>query len=557
MAVAIVEAQHLGVFEIAAEEHSGCQAVDSIAHQVQCKQGSVMTEILIIDDDLGEFKPGLQQALRGYPLRFAESGEEGLRQLGECPRIGVVLLDIKMPPHFAKDEGLEGLEVLKRIRQEYPALPVIMLTVLTDIDLVVEAIQEGAFHYITKPIDRDKLRGAVARATENVQLKERVDGLNRARDALLRVHTGPAKRRSHFHGMIGSHPLMRELYARIERAAPFEDMNVVFLGESGAGKDLAARAIHACSPRAQRPFVAVNCAAIAESVLEAELFGHEKGAFTGADEARQGLFRRADGGTLFLDEIGEMSPALQTKLLRAIENREITPLGGAPTPVDVRIVCATNRDLSAAKDDGRFREDLFYRIWDIPVTLPPLRGRKADIPKLVLHFLNDCATRNHVDCDITRGAVGALTEYDWPGNVRELAAVVRRMVVFATDGCITEKQVRQTLGLAAGTSPEPEVLLKDIAAEPAEPEEAPAQAAADISPACAAGELPEIADITEFRRIHGEIVLTEVITRAIQEGGNARAAMTLLGMPEDKYDAFRKWLQRLGIKVREVPKGSD
>jgi len=384
-------------------------------------------------------------------------------------------------------------------------------------------------------------------------LKERVNGLNRARDALLRVHAGPAKRRNHFQNILGSHPLMQKLYSHIERAAPFEDMNVVLLGESGSGKDLAAHAVHACSPRAKRPFVAVNCAAIAESVLEAELFGHEKGAFTGADEARQGLFRRADGGTLFLDEIGEMSPALQTKLLRAIENREITPVGGTPTQVDVRIVCATNRDLSAAKDDGRFREDLFYRIWDIPMTLPPLRDRKEDIPTLVLHFLNECATRNRIDCDITRGAVDTLAEYDWPGNVRELASTVRRMVVFAAAGCITEQQVRRTLGLAPAVEPEngAAVLDRTVAAD-AEPGEAPA---AQTHPPPAAGEFPEIADITEFRRIHGELALTEVITRAIQEGGNARSAMTLLGMPDDKYDAFRKWLQRLGIKVRELPKG--
>ena len=502
-----------------------------------------MSDILIIDDDLGEFKPGVQQALRGHGLHFALSGAEGLEALEKHPGISLVLLDIKMPPAFAPDEAREGLEVLKRIKAAYPAVPVIMLTVLTEIDLVVEAVQEGAFHYITKPPDRDKLREAVARALENQTLKQRVKEMNRARDALLTVHSGRTKARDNFHGIIGRHPLMRALYHQIERAAKFEDMNVVILGESGAGKDLAAEAIHACSPRRNAPFVAINCAALAETVLEAELFGHEKGAFTGADESRRGLFQQADGGTLFLDEIGEMSPALQAKLLRAIEKKEVTPVGGTLQKVDVRIVCATNRDLAAAKDTGAFREDLFYRIWDIPLTLPPLRERKEDIPALVKHFLKDCNEKNHLSCEMEPGAMSAFVEHDWPGNVRELASATRRMVVFADGGRISEEQARACVGLPAGTMPEgggsPNV--------PDTPSEEAMTDAAEVETG-----YPEVTDLGEYRRIHGEIALKTLLERALREAGNARGAMALLGMPDDRYDAFRKWLQRLGLKVRDL-----
>ncbi|MFP4502235.1 MAG: sigma-54-dependent transcriptional regulator [Candidatus Hydrogenedentota bacterium] len=542
-------------------------------------------EILIIDDDLGDFKPGLQQALRGHTLRFAYSGGQGLKELEANTNIALVLLDIKMPAELAADDMREGVEVLKRIKADYPDVPVIMLTVLNEIDLVVEAVQAGAFHYITKPIDRDKLRDAVARALENTQLKAEVATMRRARDAMLQVNTGPAAACGTFHGLIGKHPLMHELYARIERAASFDDMSIVILGESGAGKDLAARAIHACSPRAQGPFVAVNCGAIAESVLDAELFGHEKGAYTGAEEAGEGLFQRAHGGTLFLDEIGDMPHALQVKLLRAIESGEITPVGGKPVPIDVRFVCATHRNLTQLRDAGTFREDLFYRIWDIPLTLPPLRERREDIPELAAHFLEECKKRNGIQCTISPEAIAALTEYDWPGNVRELSATLRRMVVFAENGRITEAQVRRALHIEdKGGTREPagnyvgeggnDRTPEDV---PSVPEYAaqgppskgvarnePGDVGSPLGPVSARAtdpdrqgsnplpdEYPEITDLAEYCRLYGEIALTEILTRAVEEGGGVREAMALLGTPEEKYDAFRKWLQRLGVKVRK------
>ncbi len=516
-----------------------------------------MVEILVIDDDVVDFKPGLEHALRGYRLHWAESGKNGLETLEGNPEISLVLLDIKMPPHFAKIEHREGVEVLKRIKDDYPDLPVIMLTVLTDVELVVEAIQAGAFHYITKPLDRDKLRDTVRRATENVELKRQVGSLSRARDAVLSVHTGPrVKKGSRFQGMIGAHPLMKQLYSHIERAAQFDDMNIVILGETGSGKDLAARAIHQCSARRKKPYIAVNCASFPETVLDSELFGHEKGAFTGAESAHEGLFRQASGGTLFLDEIGEMSPALQSKLLRAIENQEVRPVGGKPVKVDVRLVCATHRDLAAAKEEGDFRADLYYRIWDIPITIPGLRERPEDIPLLVRHFLDASSARNNIACSITPEALAALAEHDWPGNVRELASTVRRLAVFAKEGVISEAQVRNTLGLAPGTA-KPSEAPPQADAEPApEPETKPTtlsvKTAASSESAPAPEDYPEIEDLGEFRRIHGEIRLKQVLERAIREGGNARAAMALLAMPDDRYDVFRKWLQRLDISVREL-----
>jgi len=507
-----------------------------------------MIDILVVDDDLGEFQPGLQHALREYRLHFAYTGRDALAILEKQPEIALVLLDIKMPPDFAEVEGREGIEVLKRVKQARPGLPVIMLTVLNEVDLIVEAIQAGAFHYIVKPFDRDRLRAEVKRATENAGLRQQVQTMTRARDAMLKMHTGKRGRaRNGFHGMIGSHPLMQQLYDQIEQAARFEDMNIVLLGESGAGKELAARAIHACSSRAKKPFVAINCGSISETVLQSELFGHVKGSFTNAESDRQGAFQLADTGTIFLDEIGEMSPAMQTAVLRVIENNEIRPVGSDKTvKVDVRIVCATNRDLTAAKEAGDFRPDLYYRIWDIPLTVPALRYRKSDIPALVKHFAAAAGKENNIRCEFAPEAVDAMCEHDWPGNVRQLASMTRRLMVFAKEGTVTELQVRGLLGLSLKAEADPAGAADDADAPPA------VETAAEPETVDLDDDLPEIRDLTEFCRAHGELQLKNTLVRAIREAGNSRGAMALLGMPDDRYDAFRKWLQRLDIKVREL-----
>ena len=506
-----------------------------------------MTEILVIDDDLGPFQPGLQHALRGHRLHLAFSGEEGLEVLAKNPKVACVLLDMMMPAHFADDEQREGIEVLKRLRQARPDLPVIMLTVLKDVDLVVEAMKEGAYHYITKPIDRDKLRETVARATENRHLKERVSSMSRARDAMLKVEGAAPEARDGFHGMVGRHPLMQELYSRIDRVARFDDMNVVILGETGAGKDLAAKAIHECSPRSKGPFVAVNCGAVAESVLESELFGHEKGAFTGADAPREGLFVRAHEGTLFLDEIGDMPPLLQVKLLRAIENKEVTPVGGKARDVDVRIVCATHRDFMTLKDEGKFREDLYFRIWDLPISVPPLRKRREDIPLLVDHFLRRLGDQYGMECSIAPDALALLAARDWPGNVRELHSFVRRLLVFAEKGRIVAADVYRQLD-----EQPPDHVTEDPDEPPHGSDPMGTGTTAKGNEDDENGEYPEIDDMTEFRRIHGEVALKRILVRAVREGGSAKAAMALLGMPQERYEMFRQWLHRLDISVRDT-----
>lgn len=529
-----------------------------------------MYEILVIDDDVVDFKPGLEHALKEYELHWAANGRDGLKILSENQEIGVVLLDIKMPPDFASTEHREGMEILKRIREEYPELPVIMLTVMTDVDLVVEAIQAGAFHYIPKPLDRDKLRDTVRRALENTELKQRIDTLTQAQDAAVAVHGGPAARaRSRFHDMIGAHPLMQSLYNQIERVASFDNVKVVLFGETGSGKDLAARAIHQCSERRGKPFRAVNCAAFSETVLDSELFGHEKGAFTSAESRRDGVFISANGGTLFLDEIAETSPALQSKLLRAIENGEIRPVGSdKPVKVDVRFICATNKNLVEERQKGAFREDLYYRLCELPLSIPPLRNRREDIPLLMRHFLKETKQPDALPPKIERGAMQVLMEHDWPGNVRELSSVVKKLVILAGDGKITVPLVREALNLSRSPvhppSPPPPVEKiassqrdQDVVLNPRDEEdgagyETDSHGLAPEPPAAVPQELPEIADLGEFRNTHGEIRLKQVLEQAIRDTGSARAAMEALNITENSYGSFRKWLERLEISVRDL-----
>lgn len=530
-----------------------------------------MHEILVIDDDIVDFKPGLEHALKGYRLHWAVNGREGLKILSENGQIGLILLDIKMPPDFASTQHREGMEILKHIREDHPDVPVIMLTVMTDVELVVEAIQTGAFHYIPKPLDRDKLRDTVRRALENAELKHRVDALTRAQDAAVAVNaSGAGKMRSKFHGMIGAHPLMLDLYTKIERVAAWDNVKVVLFGETGTGKDLAARAIHECSARSAKPFCAVNCAAFSETVLDSELFGHEKGAFTSAESKREGLFVSANGGTLFLDEIAETSPELQSKLLRVIENGEVRPVGSDKSVrVNVRIICATNKNLAEERKAGAFREDLYYRLCELPLSIPPLHNRREDIPLLVRHFLKKTRLPDGAAAKLQSGAMQALMEYDWPGNVRELSSLVKKLVILAEDGRITAAHVREGLELSRGLAQTPDVTLATTTGqtnpgwhdEDAE-DEAIVEQTAKLAPDSQAvslglsdavpGELPEISDLGEFRNTHGELRLKQVLEQAIRETGSARAAMEALHVTENSYGSFRKWLERLGISVRDL-----
>ncbi len=372
--------------------------------------------ILLIDDDdslrrVMEFS--LAEA--GYAVHTAAGGEEGLR-LFEKGSFDAVITDITMA-------GMSGMEVLKNVRRSDVHLPVIIITAYGTIESAVEAMKQGAFDYITKPFNRDELRLTLEKALrmqglerENVELRARI------RDKYS------------FDGIIGTSDKIRDVLDTAGRVAA-SDATVLITGESGTGKELLAKGIHYNSRRAEGPLVAVNCAAIPENLIESELFGHVKGAFTGAVRDKEGKFELADGGTLLLDEIAELRSDLQAKILRALQEREADRVGGSrPVPFNVRVLAATNRDIERAVKEGAFREDLYYRLSVITLHMPPLRERRDDIPLLVDHFLRKYQA---ADIAVDPGALAALTAYGWPGNVRELENVIERATVLRRGAAIT------------------------------------------------------------------------------------------------------------------------
>ena len=368
-----------------------------------------MKTILIVDDEEG-IRESLQGILEdeGFRVIFAENGEQGLAQVKE-ESPDLVLLDIWMP-------GIDGVEVLRRIRDAYPEQLVIMMSGHGTIETAVKATKFGAFDFIEKPLSLEKLLVAIANALKVHQLVEE----NRSLKAKI------AKE----HEMIGTSPVICQLKEQIAMAAPSSSW-ILITGENGTGKELVARAIHNQSQRRDKPFVEVNCAAIPEDLIESELFGHEKGAFTGATSLRKGKFDQANEGTLFLDEIGDMSLKTQAKVLRILQERKFERVGGNRTiEVDVRVVAATNKDLEEEITAGRFREDLFYRLNVIPFHVPPLRERQADIPMLADHFLAFfCSKESREHKALSPDAMNALSRYSWPGNVRELKNVIERLAI--------------------------------------------------------------------------------------------------------------------------------
>ncbi|WP_025322432.1 sigma-54-dependent transcriptional regulator [Deferrisoma camini] len=368
-----------------------------------------MARVLVVDDD-ASLRRILEYNLaqEGYAVATAASGEEALERL-EKASFDLVVTDIKMP-------GMDGMDLLRRIKAESPETQVIVITAFGTIEMAVEAMKAGAAEYITKPFNRDELKLAVRKAlrirnleAENVRLRQEV----RRSEGVDRI--------------VGDSPAMQAVYRLIEKVAD-SDASVLITGESGTGKELVARAIHRQSRRADRPFVAVNCAAIPRELLESELFGHRKGAFTGAIRDKKGRFEEAAGGTIFLDEIGEMPLDLQPKILRALQEREITPVGSNEViRVDARVVAATNRDLEAEIEEGRFREDLYYRLAVVPIHMPSLRERPEDVPLLVAHFLKKLAPGKTIR--VTPEALEALQRYPWKGNVRELENTIERLLV--------------------------------------------------------------------------------------------------------------------------------
>ncbi|WP_448873356.1 sigma-54-dependent transcriptional regulator [Desulfobulbus propionicus] len=383
-----------------------------------------MHTILIVDDE-PNYQIVLAELLKdeGYEVFTADSGKAGLPIVYSID-LDLVISDMKMP-------GMDGIEFLAKIKEYNRELPVILITAYAEVEKAVEAMHLGAFTYLAKPFSNQQLLASVTKAIEHYGLVREI--------RRLRAEAVP---RSGFGGMIGKSPSMRAVYQLIEKVAPTPS-SVLITGESGTGKELVARAIHNLSPRREAPFISVNCAALSEHLLESELFGHEKGAFTDAVAMRKGRFELADTGTLFLDEIGEMPPQLQAKLLRVLQEKSFERVGGSVTQkVDVRILAATNKDLKDEVDKGHFREDLYYRLNVIHIHLTPLRERVDDIPALVTHFIEKNSRNLGKELDISPEALRLLVSLPWEGNVRELENTIERAAILCNGNRIEPEDVQ-------------------------------------------------------------------------------------------------------------------
>ncbi|MDN8602187.1 sigma-54-dependent response regulator transcription factor ZraR [Citrobacter sp. S2-9] len=379
----------------------------------------VKIDILVVDDDISHCTI-LQALLRGwgYDVALAYGGREAIEQVREHV-FDLVLCDVRMAE-------MDGIETLKEIKALNPAIPILIMTAYSSVETAVEALKAGALDYLIKPLDFDSLQDTLEKAlahTRNIAVES------------------PSASAAQF-GMIGESPAMQRLLAEIAMVAP-SDATVLIHGDSGTGKELVVRALHASSARGEKPLITLNCAALNESLLESELFGHERGAFTGADKRREGRFVEADGGTLFLDEIGDISPMMQVRLLRVIQEREVQRVGSNQTiSVDVRLIAATHRDLAAEVSAGRFRQDLYYRLNVVTIEMPPLCQRREDIPLLAEHFRQRFAERNRKAVKgFTPQAMDLLIHYAWPGNIRELENAIERAVVLLTGEYISEREL--------------------------------------------------------------------------------------------------------------------
>lgn len=401
-----------------------------------------MSTILIIDDD-DQLRISFERLLteEGYGVRTAPSGEIGLRVFGE-ESLDLVILDMRLP-------GMNGMEVFKTIHRREPKLPVIIMTAYGTTDTAIEATKLGAFDYILKPFDIPEMLNVIRQALDAGRFMRSPVAMNAVPEAMPRE------------AIVGRSRPMQEVYKAIGRVSP-TDATVLIRGESGTGKELAARAVYQHSLRADKPFLVINCVAIPENLLESELFGYEKGAFTNATSRKEGRVERAHGGTLFLDEIGELAPAVQVKLLRMLQEGEIERLGGhSPVKVDARIVAATNRDLAEQVEKGLFREDLFYRLNVITVRLPPLRARRGDVSLLAQHFVPVYAEKNRKRVTgISRGALDVLDGYSWPGNVRELQHAIERAVVLTRNEVLGPEDFEERIRGAAGAPPAADVVFR-------------------------------------------------------------------------------------------------
>ena len=402
--------------------------------------------ILVVDDDRAH-RTMLRTLLGGwgFSVEEADDGARAIEKVHE-KSYDLILMDVRMIE-------VSGLEALPEIKKFNPAIPIIIMTAYSSVETAVEALKKGAYDYLGKPLDFDELKLAIERAMDHRRLKEE----NRA----LKERLG-----SGFNSgdIIGRSRGMLELLETVALVAPTE-ATVLITGESGTGKELIARAIHTNSPRREKPFIQINCAAITETLLESELFGHERGSFTGADRRREGRFRLAHGGSIFLDEISEMSVAMQAKLLRVLQEKEIQRVGGEEVlKVDVRVMAATNRDLKKEIEDGAFREDLYYRLNVVTLAVPALRERREDIPLLAQHFLETFAEKNRKQIKgFTPQAMDRLVRYNWPGNVRELMNAVERGVILSRGEYISEKDF--PLSVREAEVPESQLAKEDLPAD--------------------------------------------------------------------------------------------
>jgi two-component system, NtrC family, response regulator len=400
-----------------------------------------MDTILVVDDEKN-YLLVMETLLSGanYEVLTADSGEEAL-ELTRRNDLDLIITDMKMP-------RMSGIELMEQLKQVYPELPVIMMTAYGTVEKAVEAMKKGAFDYILKPFKNEELLLTIAKAldlrhllTENRRLKQDLE------------------QRYRFENIVGNSKAMQSIFAMVEKVAQTR-ATVLISGESGTGKELIARAVHHRSPRNTGPFISVNCGALTETLLESELFGHEKGAFTHAVAMRKGRFELAEAGTLFLDEVAEMSPALQVKLLRVLQEMEFERVGGTKTiRVDVRVVAASNRELKAEVEAGNFREDLFYRLNVVHMQMPPLRQRSEDIPLLVTHFIQKYAEANHkTGVRLEPEVMKILLRYPWPGNVRELENMIERAVILCSNNTITD----QDLPASVAEAPESEFNIDQL-----------------------------------------------------------------------------------------------
>jgi two-component system response regulator HydG len=386
--------------------------------------------VLIIDDEPLHAEAVAESLERvGYECVIATSGSAGAKKIEE-EDFDVILTDLRM-------EDMDGLAIVRKAKKELPDAEVVVITGYVDVKAAVEAIKLGAANYLTKPVDMEELRAIVAKASERLHLAKANRELKRQLDEKFG-----------FEGFIGNSARMHEVIAKLKDVAS-TSATVLIQGETGTGKELVAKAIHTNSPRKNKPFVAMNCTALNENLLEDELFGHEPGSFTGADKLRKGRFEYANGGTLFLDEVGDMPPMLQAKLLRVLENKEVFRIGSNEAiKVNVRLLSATNRDLEAAVAAGTFRQDLYFRLKVVTIKLPPLRERREDIPLLAAHFLKEFSQLHGKRVTgISDGVRHAMANYDWPGNVRELRNLIESMVVQDHDGILGMDDLQDGDGL--------------------------------------------------------------------------------------------------------------